>query len=200
MELTHISEFRISNCIFDRAAMATNLKMQCRSTYLRDYHTTLPDCSWFSNVRSLGVLFFQLSNPDDACLPSCKETKYSLRRVSFKSIDHMMSILSAVYGVKDTSVHDHLFANKTGIDLLNLVQFETDVDAVSRKRFEKMAFVDIGFGTSDYRLITRDVKATFFDKLSLIGGTLGLYTGFSVVSLIEIVFWLGKWFQERRRK
>ena len=191
---------RISNCVFDKAAIATNTQMQCRCAYLRNYEKQLPDCSWFHNIQSLNVLFFYLMNPDPTCITSCKETKYALKRISSDSIEHVMSTWFKVYGLKTTAIHEYLFANKTGIDLLNMVQFETDVDAVVKKRFEKIAFVDISFGTSDYRLITRDVKATFFDKLSLIGGALGLYTGFSVVSLIEIAFWLGKWFQERRRK
>ena len=36
------------------------------------------------------------------------------------------------------------------------------------------------------------MRATTGDKISLIGGTLGLFTGISFVSAVEIIFWIGK--------
>ena len=38
-----------------------------------------------------------------------------------------------------------------------------------------------------FDLITKDAKTTFMDRLAVIGGTLGLFTGFSVISGIEVV-------------
>ena len=37
-----------------------------------------------------------------------------------------------------------------------------------------------------FDLITKDAKTTFMDRLAVIGGTLGLFTGFSVISGIEV--------------
>ncbi len=47
--------------------------------------------------------------------------------------------------------------------------------------------------------LTTDAKATFSDKVSSIGGTLGLFTGFSITSLVEIVFWIARAAVGRRR-
>ena len=41
--------------------------------------------------------------------------------------------------------------------------------------------------------IKRDSKMSLSDKISWIGGMLGLFTGFSVISGIEILYWL--WFK-----
>ena len=41
--------------------------------------------------------------------------------------------------------------------------------------------------------ITRDAKMSTSDKLSWIGGMMGLFTGFSVISGLEILYWL--WFK-----
>ena len=41
--------------------------------------------------------------------------------------------------------------------------------------------------------IKRDSKMTLSDKISWIGGMMGLFTGFSVISAIEILYWL--WFK-----
>ena len=37
-----------------------------------------------------------------------------------------------------------------------------------------------------FDLIEKDAKTAFIDKLSAIGGTLGLFTGFSLISGIEV--------------
>ena len=45
----------------------------------------------------------------------------------------------------------------------------------------------------DVLQIKRDSKMTLSDKISWIGGMMGLFTGFSVISAIEILYWL--WFK-----
>ena len=42
--------------------------------------------------------------------------------------------------------------------------------------------------------ISQDKKATFETQISVLGGTLGLFSGFSILSAIEIVFYLFKLF------
>jgi len=41
--------------------------------------------------------------------------------------------------------------------------------------------------------ITKDAKMTWSDKISWIGGNMGLFTGFSVISSIELLYWI--WFK-----
>ena len=41
--------------------------------------------------------------------------------------------------------------------------------------------------------ITKDARMSFGDKVSWIGGMLGLFTGFSLISGFEIIYWL--WFK-----
>ena len=38
--------------------------------------------------------------------------------------------------------------------------------------------------------VTKDVKATLSEKISEIGGVLGLYNGFSVITLVEFLYFL----------
>ena len=52
--------------------------------------------------------------------------------------------------------------------------------------------VQIYFDTATYDEIERDKKIKFEAQLSLIGGTMGLLTGFSIISGIELVFFLIK--------
>ena len=50
--------------------------------------------------------------------------------------------------------------------------------------------VRIYYDTSIFEKITYDVKATLSEKISEIGGVLGLYNGFSVITLVEIIYFL----------
>ena len=40
--------------------------------------------------------------------------------------------------------------------------------------------------------VQRDIKVTFVDQLGTIGGTLGLFCGLSIVSMVEFVYWIYK--------
>ena len=49
-------------------------------------------------------------------------------------------------------------------------------------------YVRIYFDATTFDIITKDRAAKFVDMISAIGGTLGLLTGFSIISAIEIVY------------
>ena len=53
-----------------------------------------------------------------------------------------------------------------------------------------LQLVQIYFDTATFDDIERDKKIKTEAQLSLIGGTMGLLTGFSIISGIEIVFFL----------
>ena len=61
-----------------------------------------------------------------------------------------------------------------------------------------MKFVQIYFGTATYDKIDRDEKVTVEAQLSVIGGTMGLLTGFSLLSAVEIVYFAIKFFLSLR--
>ena len=48
------------------------------------------------------------------------------------------------------------------------------------------------FYATTFDRITRDRAAKFVDKLSAIGGTMGLLTGFSIISGVEIMYFATK--------
>ena len=55
-----------------------------------------------------------------------------------------------------------------------------------------MRFVRIYFDTPTFDRITKDRAAKFVDMLSAIGGTMGLLTGFSIISGVEILYHVAK--------
>ena len=48
----------------------------------------------------------------------------------------------------------------------------------------------IYFDTPTFDRITKDRAAKFVDMLSAIGGTMGLLTGFSIISGVEILYYI----------
>ena len=55
-----------------------------------------------------------------------------------------------------------------------------------------LRFVKIYFDTPTFDRITKDRAAKFVDMLSAIGGTMGLLTGFSIISGVEIIYFIAK--------
>ena len=56
----------------------------------------------------------------------------------------------------------------------------------------KLRMVRIYFDTPTLDRITKDRAAKFVDYISAIGGTMGLLTGFSIISGIEIIYFIVK--------
>ena len=58
--------------------------------------------------------------------------------------------------------------------------------------WKSLQLISIYFDTPAYDEITKDTAAKFVDRLSAIGGTFGLLTGFSLISGVEILYFLAK--------
>ena len=57
-----------------------------------------------------------------------------------------------------------------------------------------LELVQIFFDTTSFDEIERDEKTNFETQISTIGGTMGLFTGFSIISGIEIIYFAVKIF------
>ena len=60
--------------------------------------------------------------------------------------------------------------------------------------------VQIHFDTATYDEIEKDKKITLEAQLGLIGGTMGLLTGFSILSGVEIIYFAIKFFMSLKGK
>ena len=57
-----------------------------------------------------------------------------------------------------------------------------------------MKIVQIYFNTATYDDIKKDVKISLEAQLGLVGGTMGLFTGFSILSMVEIIYFVLRFF------
>ena len=69
------------------------------------------------------------------------------------------------------------------ISLLDFVIFHLDYEWKDNLRI-----VRIYFDTPTFDRVTKDRAAKFVDYVSAIGGTMGLLTGFSIISGVEIIY------------
>ena len=69
---------------------------------------------------------------------------------------------------------------------------------IPRFEFAPLQLVQIYFDTATYDEIERDRKITLTGQLGLIGGTMGLLTGFSILSGVEIIYFAVKFFMSLR--
>ena len=72
------------------------------------------------------------------------------------------------------------------------VSAEVDSAIGGMNRVMELHWVHIYFNTPTFDKITRDEKANMVTKMSALGGTMGLLTGFSIISLVEILFFGAK--------
>ena len=64
----------------------------------------------------------------------------------------------------------------------------------TRKPYHPLQVVQIYFDTVTYDEIVKDVSVTLADQLGAIGGTMGLFAGFSFLSAVEVLYFLLKYF------
>ena len=62
----------------------------------------------------------------------------------------------------------------------------------------EMYFIEIFFDISTYDKVEQDKKMTLEALLGLIGGTMGLLTGFSILSGVEIIYYAIRFFASLR--
>ena len=81
-----------------------------------------------------------------------------------------------------------MMTNILGRNYVDVSDIIMEVDLKGLQRHTELHWVHIYFNTPTFDKITRDEKANFVTKMSALGGTMGLLTGFSVISLAEIIF------------
>ena len=72
-------------------------------------------------------------------------------------------------------------------------QFEINLVSLGYEmKRPNLRYVKIYFDAPVFDKVTKDSAAKFVDMLSAIGGTMGLLTGFSIISGVEIIYFIFK--------
>ena len=102
-----------------------------------------------------------------------------MREVLRKELDNYLIDPRSVFidqGTKDVTKSEFNLNNDEGL---------------AQERFKKdISILNFFFDTPIITQIRLEMRVGMFDKLSAIGGTLGLYTGISIITMIETLWWL----------
>ena len=106
----------------------------------------------------------------------------------------------ALFNIQTTNGHlanylidpQRIFADELSRNIVKLFYNLSNDAELARERFKNdIAVINIFFDTPIITEITQELRTSVFDMISAIGGTLGLFTGISVITLVEVVWWLG---------
>ena len=104
---------------------------------------------------------------------------------SSKDIDVLKSLINAYTAYKRHQVRSTVIIHDE--DAAAQEQFQ-----IASKPYHPLRVVQIYFDTATYDENVKDVSVTLADQLGAIGGTMGLFAGFSFLSALEIVYFLMK--------
>ena len=79
----------------------------------------------------------------------------------------------------------------------HLQPFEVLKDALNTYAKENIALVKVNLVDPYVKKIVRDVKVSFPQFISNIGGNLGLWQGMSIISLVELIYFFIKWLSDK---
>ena len=141
----------------------------------------------FSSLAKLEQDLVDVENPY-GCLSHCAGVSATVTKKPFQfNLDKQLENVISNYFKLD----QQLFLEEEGRKRFSTVN-NFFSDRGDKEKMKDLKIVRITFNSPMLLHITSDVKINFVGKLSAIGGTLGLFTGFSVMSFVEIVYWITK--------
>ena len=90
-----------------------------------------------------------------------------------------------IFNIRDSKL---LLRLQTSLVFFIFAKFKLSISSGLRRRKMQFKYVRIYFDATTFDIVTKDRAAKFVDMISALGGTLGLFTGFSIISAFEIVF------------
>ena len=167
--------------------------------YPKPIHKDVPMCTFYGNdcfYSKFTNSSYKLTSCN--CLPSCSEVKYkyvidSNRKFSDVEISELCEMYSPHYFYVEQEIEEHYYVSR-----FNNLSADSNLGfGISRKSHEmckqyiknEYSRVTVRIEGSSFLRRTATLKYNLSDKVAVIGGTLGLFSGFSVLVLFETIFW-----------
>ena len=195
-ELDIFTSYSEVNCkIQHKLKMAEEYAGGCSSNLVR-YSMDLPACDVLSSIKYVYNLTSPGGSDKSLCKGSCETTRYSARISSTEKLDRKeFNLWFRTVPVKDVRLRYNSFddfallydyiRNRTASETPVADAFGAAISA-SNEFESRFAVVHFYFDDLYAREIIKDAKVTWIGRLASAGGTLGLFTGFSIVSVLEL--------------
>ena len=173
------------NCISDKINDWAIGNCGCQPWYLNN--TQIKTCD------TLGMICYKKAfangtkdmNLKGSCYETCKNVKYSLVLLENSPMDKNINLEK--YGNEFTN---YIFKTERLYPYLG-INSDTTWDDFLNIRLKRMSIIHINFEKSKVLSVTKDAKITLPDMIGNIGGTLGVFIGFSFLGLLDtLIEWL----------
>ena len=115
-------------------------------------------------------------NIKDQCYESCKNIKYSLILQDSSLMDTIINL--DIYG---TDFENYFLKSER---LYHYLDYHYSESHFVKPRLQKSSIIHINYEESKVWTVTKDAKITMPDMIGNIGGTLGVFIGFSFLGLL----------------
>lgn len=129
-------------------------------------------------------------NLRDQCYESCKNVKYSLNLLKNSKID------AGNLNLKTYGMDFEKYFMKSD-RLSHYVDWFHIQSLFVKSRLQRSSIISINFEESKALTVTKDAKITLPDMIGNIGGTLGVFIGFSFLGLLDTLIEWMQYLQEK---
>ena len=128
-----------------------------------------------------------------SCLPSCNSIKYDFnidltRKITDTEIDEMCFLERPDYQYI-AEIEESIYELKRITNMSKNINLHV-WERCERYLRHEYAHVTIRIDGTTYLKRVKSLKYTETDKLSIVGGTLGLFSGFSFIVIFELLYWV----------
>ena len=135
-------------------------------------------------------------NLKGSCYESCKNVKYSLILLENSPVDNVASNMDK-YGEE---FKKYVFNQSRIHPYLGFYRYSSNMEKYYiERRLQRTSIIHINFGESKVLTVIKDAKITLSDMVGNIGGTLGVFIGFSFLGLLDTFIELMHYLQEKIR-
>ncbi|XP_059093651.1 uncharacterized protein LOC131888743 [Tigriopus californicus] len=199
-QLNYFSIYTQDNCLLECRLNKIALICQCAPWYLNQ--TQFPACGLSGNECFRENLANYQDDLQDRTDCDCKNDCEGI---------HIFSTMNR-YSYSDTTATDsdlwwdaktktgrlanylldpeHLFMDPWTKNLTKMMHDLDDSELATKRFREDISVLNFFFDTPIITRITQEMRITVFDQISAVGGTLGLFTGVSLITFAEVFYWL----------
>ena len=151
---------------------------QCFNEKLKSYRTEMSDCSECKDDCRMSHFFYTLQREPFS-------TNHIERNALFNSQTEEGLLANYLLDPK------RIFSDELSQNITKFTyNVSTDKELADERFRNDIAVLNFFFDTPIITQIQQELKTTIFDMISAIGGTLGLFTGISVITIAELTWWI----------
>ncbi len=193
------------NCLLECRLKKLSATCGCSPWYV-EAATDLPLCDP-EGARCLREKFKSyrddlVDRKECSCLNDCEMVHFFYTGVRQDYASHHADLNSQMWLDEEAGVGkladylldpENVFTDSLSKSALLLAHGERHWSRLARRRFDTdIAVVNFFFDTPIITQINLELRTNVFDMISAVGGTLGLFTGISVITFVEILYWMGR--------